>query len=127
MLPPKARGTMIERILDTKAPYDRFPPGMTAADAIEALRISRSKGKPKWRRLTTALVVHLLKNGTAPNTFIYETLLNTHALAEGSALVVKGLLEEMRAKRIPWSQYSYHSAIRVCSPVPSAEFCLFTN
>lgn len=118
MLPERVRGTIIERILATKEPYDRFPPDMTARDVMEALRITRSKGKPRWRRLSTALVKHLLKNGTGPHTFVYETLLNTHAMAEGSALVVKDLLEEMRTKKVPWSQYAYHAAIRVCPPVP---------
>lgn len=125
MLSPRARGTIVERILETKPPYDRFPSEMTATDVIEALRVSRSKGKPRWRRLTTALVKHLLNDGTAPNTFIYETLLNTHALPEGSATVVKGLLEEMRAKKVRWSQYAYHSAIRVCSPVPGSNLSCY--
>lgn len=127
MLPPRIRGTIVERILETEPPYDRFPAHMTAADAMEALRISRTKGKPKWRRLTTALVKHLLSNGPGLNTFIYETLLDTHALPEGSAMVVKNLLEEMRANKIPWSQYAYHSAIRVCFTSTLIESCAPAN
>lgn len=117
MLSPKLTGTIVERILETRPPYDNFPPEMTTENVVDAIRATRSKGKPKWRRMTAALIRHLLDNDTLPNTFMYETLFNAHSLPEGSADVVETLLDEMRTRRIPWSQYSYHSAIRVRLPM----------
>lgn len=112
LLSPKQSGTIIERILETRPPYN-FPPEMTTENVVDAIRVTRSTGKPKWRRMTAALVKHLLDNDIIPNTFMYETLFNAHSLPEGSADVVETLLDEMRTNRVPWSQYSYHAAIRV--------------
>lgn len=113
-LPKRARGTVIERIVDMEPPYTELPTGATNSKIMETIRYIRQRGHPRWRRLTAVLLKHLLNSSTPPNTFIYETLLIGHALREGSADVAKSLLQEMRMRRVPWSQTAYHAVIRVC-------------
>lgn len=86
---------------------------MTTENVKDALRYARMIGQPKFRRLTAHLVKHLLGHN-GPDTFVYETLLMAHTLPEGSADTVRSLLDEMRARQIPWSQTAYHAALRVC-------------
>ncbi|KUI54786.1 hypothetical protein VP1G_02255 [Cytospora mali] len=93
-------------------------PVATTEDIYEALRILRDRRKPKDRQTTTTLVKHLLATGTAPNTFIYETVLMAHAAPEGSADIVKALLQEMQAKMLPWSSTGYHAALRALAIHP---------
>lgn len=85
----------------------------TTEDIYEALRIVRDRRRTKDKRTTAALVKHLLATGTAPNTFIYETVLMAHADPDGSADTVKTLLWEMRDNMLPWSSTAYHAALRV--------------
>lgn len=99
---------------------DEDIPRATTEEIYEALRKLRTLGKPKHRRTTSALVKHLLANGTAPDTFLYETLLMAHAATDGSADAVKELLREMRDKKLPWSSTAYHAALQVLTPYPEA-------
>ena len=85
----------------------------TTEQIYETLRYLRTLGRPKHRRTTATLVKHLLASGTAPDTFIYETLLMAHAATDGSADAVKELLREMRHKKLPWSSTAYHAALQV--------------
>lgn len=103
----------VERIFGMEEPYTKVPPGITTENVMEAIQYIRDKGRPKWRAITATLVKHLLANGVAPNTFIYETMLMAHALPSGSADAVRSLLREMQLKKIPWSSTAYHSALRV--------------
>ncbi|KAF3767582.1 hypothetical protein M406DRAFT_217485, partial [Cryphonectria parasitica EP155] len=84
----------------------------------EALRATRQLPRPGMRRVTAALVKHVLADGALPNTFLYETILIQHALTDGSADVVRKLLKEMREKQVPWSSTAYHSAIRALAIHP---------
>lgn len=103
----------VERILKKPWPFE-VPAGVTAPDVVEALRFTRDQPKPKWRAVTARLVEHLLADQRVPpSTFLYETLLMAQSAREGSAETVRGLLQEMRTKKIPWSSTAYHSALRV--------------
>lgn len=94
-------------------PFTNYLPDATTEQIYEALRNTRHNPRPGMRKTTAALVKRLMANGAAPSTFLYETMLIQHALTEGSADVVRKLLQEMRDKKIPWSSTAYHSAIRV--------------
>lgn len=92
---------------------DEDIPRATTEEIYEALRKLRNREKPKYRRTTSTLVKHLLATGTAPDTFLYETLLMAHAATDGSADAIKELLREMRHNRLPWSSTAYHAALQV--------------
>lgn len=103
---------MVERLIWGKR-LDEDIPRATTEEIYETLRKLRTLGRPKHRRATSALVKHLLATGTAPDTFLYETLLMAHAATDGSADAVKELLREMRHKKLPWSSTAYHAALQV--------------
>lgn len=112
------RGTpseMVQRLILGKQLYEDMARA-TSEEIYEALRKTRGSGRPRHRRTTAALVKHLLASGTAPNTFIYETLLMAHAAIDGSADTVKELLREMRQQKLPWSSTAYHAALQVRIP-----------
>lgn len=104
---------MVDRLVNLPPPFDRIPKTATDQDLYDAIRETRHSPKPHFRKLTAALVKHLMAQGTEPNTFIYESMLLSHALTEGSADMVRKLLNEMREKQIPWSSTAYHAALRV--------------
>lgn len=110
---------MVQRLIWGKR-LDEDIPRANSEQIYEALRKLRTLGNPKYRRTTSALVRHLLATGTAPDTFLYETLLMAHAATDGSADVVKELLREMRQKKLPWSSTAYHAALQVRTPSPDA-------
>lgn len=110
---------MVQRLIWGKR-LDEDIPRATNEQIYEALRKLRTLGNPKYRRTTSALVRHLLATGTAPDTFLYETLLMAHAATDGSADAVKELLREMRQKKLPWSSTAYHAALQVRIPSPGA-------
>lgn len=103
---------MVQRLVWAKR-LDEDIPRATTKEIYEALRKLRTLGRPKHRRTTSALVKHLLATGTAPDTFLYETLLMAHAATDGSADAVKELLQEMRHKKLQWSSTAYHAALQV--------------
>lgn len=103
---------MVQRLVWAKR-LDEDIPRATTKEVYEALRKLRTMGRPKHRRTTSALVKHLLATGTAPDTFLYETLLMAHAATDGSADAVKELLQEMRHKKLQWSSTAYHAALQV--------------
>lgn len=103
---------MVQRLIWGKR-LDEDIPRATTEEIYETLRNLRTSGRPKHRRITSALVKHLLATGTAPDTFLYETLLMAHAATDGSADAVKELLREMRHKKLPWSSTAYHAALQV--------------
>ena len=107
------RGSSMVAMLVHMQKLEDVLPTATTEDIYEALRILRDQQTPKYRKRTTALVKHLLASGTAPNTFLYETVLMAHAAPDGSADKVKALLREMQAKKLPWSSTAYHAALRV--------------
>lgn len=106
---------MVQRLVWGKRLAEDIPRA-TTEQIYETLRKLRTFGRPKHRRTTAALVKHLLTSGTAPDTFIYETLLMAHAAPDGSADAVKELLREMRHKKLPWSSTAYHAALQVRAP-----------
>lgn len=103
---------MVQRLIWGER-LDEDIPRATTEETYETLRKLRNSGRPKHRRTTSALVQHLLATGTAPDTFLYETLLTAHAATDGSADAVKELLREMRNKKLPWSSTAYHAALQV--------------
>lgn len=103
---------MVKRLVWGKRLHEDIPRA-TTEEIYEALRKLRTKGRPTDRRTTSALVKHLLATGTAPDTFLYETLLMAHAATDGSADAVKELLREMRHNKLPWSSTAYHAALQV--------------
>ncbi|KAL1879819.1 hypothetical protein Daus18300_001657 [Diaporthe australafricana] len=108
---------MVQRLVLGKWLHEDMPRA-TSEEIYEALRRTRVSGRPRHRRTTAALVKHLLASGTAPNTFIYETLLMAHAAIDGSADTVKELLREMRQKKLPWSSTAYHAALQALAVHP---------
>lgn len=103
---------MVQRLVWGKR-LDEDLPRATTEEIYETLRKLRTMGRPTHRRTTSALVKHLLATGTAPDTFLYETLLMAHAATDGSADAVKELLREMRHNKLPWSSTAYHAALQV--------------
>ncbi|PSR81886.1 hypothetical protein BD289DRAFT_484171 [Coniella lustricola] len=110
--------SMVQRLVSLPAPFDDIPADATEQEIYDAIRETRHMPKPHFRKLTAALVKCLLARGTAPNTFIYETILLAHALPEGSAEMVRKMLNEMREKQIPWSSTAYHAALRALAIHP---------
>ncbi|KAK7721172.1 hypothetical protein SLS64_001467 [Diaporthe eres] len=108
---------MVKRLIWGKRLHEDMPRA-TTEDIYEALRKLRTKERPRDRRTTSALVKHLLATGTAPDTFLYETLLMAHAATDGSADAVKELLREMRHKKLPWSSTAYHAALQALAIHP---------